>query len=109
MYVFHKGLSEERSDSCIPLLLQAGGLMSRLHANSYSCLDFFHNAETPCTTEETRRLYCLINNTVFIISNGWEKTNCSYALNIRMGSRISESLEVHVGLEICLKRSLSGQ
>lgn len=27
-------------------LFQAGGLMSRLHANSYSSLDFFHNAET---------------------------------------------------------------
>lgn len=72
VYVFHKGLSEKRSNSCT-LLLQAGGLMLRLHANSYSCLDFFHNAETYYTTEETRRLYCLINNIMLIISNGWGK------------------------------------
>jgi len=33
VYMFHKGLSEKRSNSCT-LLSQAGGLMSRLHANS---------------------------------------------------------------------------
>lgn len=90
-YIFQKRLSEKRSSSCT-LLLQAGGLMSRLHANSSSCLDFFHNAETHCTTEETRRLCCLINNIMLIISNGWEKTNYSGALNICIESRISNSL-----------------
>lgn len=84
--------------------------MSRLHANSSSCLDFFHNAETHCTTEETRRLCCLINNIMLIISNGWEKTNYSCALNICIESRISDSLRKwDVGLETCLKRSLSVQ
>ena len=91
VYVFHKGLSEKCSNSCT-LLLQAGGLMSRLHANSYSCLDFLHNAETHYTTEETCRLYCLINNIMLIISNGWGKNNYSYALNICIGCRISDSL-----------------
>jgi len=57
-----------------------------------SCWDFFHNAETRYTTEEMCRLYCLISNIMLIISNGWEKNSYSYALNMCMGSRISNSL-----------------